>query len=361
MLSYHLSRISFPLFLQLAFIWLFLFSSESLFADENFSLSSDGRIDAGSHTFSSYSQYVQSDYFRDRGMRCGTRKPESIADERMEKSVNDCTLAFTNIESEYWPSLTYTVKVWFHIIYQSNGTGNISDDVIEGQVEVLNQDFRAIAETMGSQGYDTKINFELAGITRTQNDGWFTDSYFDEYSYKNALAKDQNQFINVYTNDADGYLGYSYYPQDSAGSTLDGIVLSYSAVGGRNNSFYPFDQGRTLVHEMGHYFGLTHTFEGSTCTNSYSAGDLIVDTQAEITAHYGCSQSYTCGTADPIYNYMNYTDDSCMVQFTSEQANRAVCSMVNYRPNLFTIDLEQPDPETSRTSVPPFLTPLILR
>jgi hypothetical protein len=183
------------------------------------------------------------------------------------------------------------------------------------------------------------LHFQAAGNTRTADNEWFTDSTADEDAYKQALAKDPNSYLNIYTNDAGGYLGYAYFPQGSAGAYWDGIVLNYASVGGRNNGFYPYDQGRTLVHEMGHYLGLYHTFEdGAGCGNTYSSGDRIVDTNAEKSSHFGCSQTYSCNSLpDPIHNYMSYTDDACMYRFTREQANRAVCSLVNYRPDLSSI------------------------
>jgi len=76
-----------------------------------------------------------------------------------------------------------------------------------------------------------------------------------------------------------------------------------------------------LVHEVGHYFGLLHTFDGG-CCNSYTRGDLIMDTNAESTAFYYCGPRTTCGTPDPTTNYMNYSEDLCMYEFTSEQEQK---------------------------------------
>jgi hypothetical protein len=272
------------------------------------------------------------------------------------KSINHCTSSLTNIQDEYWPtSLTYVLPVWFHVIYKSDGTGNISNARINAQIKVLNEDYGALAGSMGSPGYNTRIQFELAGITRTSNNAWFDTD--DENSYKPALKKDTTKYINIYTTTASGYLGYAYFPQDSAGSWWDGIVLLHGAVGGRQNGFGIYDQGRTLVHEMGHYLGLYHTFQGG-CQNSYTGGDLVVDTHAESEAHFTCSQTSTCGSTDPIHNYMDYTDDLCLNRFSREQANRAVCSLVNYRPATYKIINE----DAGKTIViPPLIKQLIMK
>jgi len=332
------------------------------FAGDTFMMNANGTVQAGEQTFASFEEYTQSDYFRENGKRCGTKVPEIAADEDLAKSVNDCTFSLTNIQNEYWPGSAYVAKIWFHVIYQSNGTGNVSDAAIRAQVKVLSEDYRATAGTMGSQGFDTNIQFELAGITRTQNDAWFTDSAADEAAYKQALNKDPSKFINVYTNDASGYLGYAYFPQGgTAGQYFDGIVMNYQTIGGRNNGFSTYDQGRTLVHEMGHYMGLYHTFQdGSTCNNSYTGGDLIVDTPAESEAHFGCAQTNTCNSADPIHNYMDYTDDICMYKFSQEQGNRAVCGLVNYRPGIYSTNVPPPTPGSGASIIGTIFKPLLL-
>ncbi len=304
--------------------------------DSTFDIAADGRVFVDGYVFKNIAEYFKSDYFKDKGKRCGTKLGSRTGEtlDRPMASTTHCTMSRTVIQNEYWPQSTYIIPIVFHIIHKTDGTGNISDQRIIDQVEVLNEDYRAMAGTLGAQGFDTRIQFELADITRTANNTWFQDR--NEFQFKNSLGWAPDRYLNVYTNSASGYLGYATLPQEDAGNVVDGVVVLYEVVGGRDvPGAGDFDQGRTLVHEVGHYLGLLHTFEGYGCYTGYQAGDLIADTNSENAEHYGCSQTYTCGTADPIHNYMNYTDDICMYQFTEEQANRAVCSLVNYRPDLY--------------------------
>ncbi|MFT4570679.1 MAG: hypothetical protein ACI8TX_001493 [Hyphomicrobiaceae bacterium] len=299
-------------------------------------------------SYSNWSEYFQSEYFETNGKRCG--KPASVISGARAADPGDCTFSVTNPTSDYDTTDIYEVKVVVHVIENTGGDGQISDALIQSQIDVLNEDFQAIVGTNGAPGFDTGVQFVLAdtdpggspttGITRSVNDTWFNDND----SYWNTLAWDTNVYMNVYTNLAGGNLGYvPDLPQGGlAGNNSDRVVILWSTFGRNAPGAAPFDLGRTLTHEVGHYLGLEHTFNGGCGTSGtpgcYSSGDLICDTNAEQTDTSGCpGNKLSCGSSDPTDNYMDYSDDACMEMFTDEQSHRMRCSLLNYRPNLYSV------------------------
>ena len=297
--------------------------------------------------FYDWQDYTHSSMFLGRGLRCGILERETrLLTAPVFRNPNDCTYTLTNIQPQYEPDggIVYEIPVVFHVISSANGTGNMGASRIHTQMEILNEDFRALAGTPGANGTDVRIQFYLAtedpsgnptnGINRVTNNAWFQDSG----NYWDSLAWDTNRYMNVYTNQASGALGYvPDLPQGNiAGQNFDRVVVLFSAIGRNAPIGPPFDQGRTLTHEVGHYLGLEHTFSGGCDAGGcYSSGDLICDTNPESSPTSGCpGNKQSCGSPDPITNYMDYSNDTCYQDFTPEQANRMRCSLENYRPNL---------------------------
>lgn len=259
----------------------------------------------------------------------------------------DCDFSSTNINPLYDPSVeTYQIRVVVHVIANSSGTqGVISDEQVRSGIRILNEDFNAIAGTNGEPGTFANIEFVLAdtdpdgnptdGITNSNNDTWFNDGG----SYWESLNWDPTRYMNVYTTTAGGALGYvSGFPSEAGfpGSTQDRVVVLWESYGEDAPYGPPFDQGRTLTHEVGHYLGLFHTFQGGCDSGGcYTSSDLICDTNPESGPNFGCGPSSTCGSVDPTDNYMDYSDDLCMNKFTPEQVNRMRCSLLNYRTDIY--------------------------
>ncbi len=306
----------------------------------------DGRIVTPAGIFDTWQDYLRSDYFRDNALRCGTRI-ESGTDWAELGSPADCTLNLTNPLEIYDPAVvTYRIPVVVHVIMNTSGFGFLSEQDVQSQIDILNEDFLAIPGTNGGLGTDVEIQFYLAevdpdgnptnGITYSTNNSWYNDGG----SYWNTLAWDTHNYLNIYTNTAGGALGYvPALPQGGiVGSKSDRVVILWTAFGRDSAGGPPYDQGRTATHEVGHYIGLYHPFDNGcgSLSSCYTTGDRICDTLPESNPSFGCpAGKATCGDDDPQENYMDYSDDLCMTEFTSEQARRMRCTLEGYRPNLF--------------------------
>jgi hypothetical protein len=166
-----------------------------------------------------------------------------------------------------------------------------------------------------NEGYaNMGVSFTLTNVTRTVNETLATGG--DDETMKTSLRQGDYSTLNVYfqTDMGGGLLGYCYFPDyvvtGSPDFYLDGcIVLAGSVPGG---SAVPYNEGKTVTHEVGHWFGLFHTFQSDVCGDE---GDLVDDTPAEIEPTFGCpadgeKDSCQCQTgADPIHNYMDYADE----------------------------------------------------
>ncbi|HQU86214.1 MAG TPA: zinc metalloprotease [Pyrinomonadaceae bacterium] len=216
------------------------------------------------------------------------------------------------------------INVYFHVIRRGTGVsnGDITAAMITNQMNVLNAAY-------ASKGW----SFNLVSTDRTTNSTWYTGCYgSSETTMKNALRQGTADDLNIYTcSPSGGILGYATFPSSyTSAPKKDGVVILYSSVPGGTAA--PYNLGDTGTHEVGHWMGLYHTFQGG-CTGN---GDFVSDTPAEASAAFGCPTGRnTCSTAgnDPITNFMDYTDDSCMFQFTTGQDTRMDAQFTTYRYN----------------------------
>ena len=211
------------------------------------------------------------------------------------------------------------VPVYFHLISQDVLTDASRLQIAE-QISVLNRAF--------SSG---KIAFSIAGADTNPNPSW-SDLYFgspSENDMKVALAISTESQLNVYvTETRNGILSWSTFPWElAADPNLDGCVIRPDTLPG---GVPPFDEGKTLVHCVGHWLGLYHTFQGG-CAGP---GDYVADTPAHNLASFGIPKeegACKAGEFTPIANYMNYADDSLQKEFTSGQYLRMRKAVAAYR------------------------------
>ncbi len=254
------------------------------------------------------------------GRSCSTKDLSSLEMEQVEAALRETRSQFASAPG------SINVPVYWHVI--NNGTGIANGDIpqtqIDSSIAVLNAAYA-----------NTPLRFTLAGVTRTTNSAWYTTTGGStEQQMKSALRQGSADDLNVYSNNmGGGLLGWATFPSSYASSpSLDGVVILYSSVPG--GTAVPYNEGDTLTHEVGHWAGLYHTFQGG-CARQATGGDGVSDTAAEKSPAYGCPVGRDSCTnlagLDPIRNFMDYTDDACMNTFSAGQVARIDSMWATYR------------------------------
>ena len=245
----------------------------------------------------------------------------------------------------------HTIPVVVHLVH-NNGPANLTNPQVQAAIQQLNDAFANVGYYNPATGADTEIQFCLAqrdplgngttGITRTISPLTTMDKNTDDAALKALIQWNSNDYINIWVVDEilGGTAGYAYLPS-AHGNAVDGIVIEDRFMG-----FTPSETS-VLVHEMGHYFGLYHTFEGGCTNNSCTAdGDKVCDTPPDnTTARPPCTVVTNSCTSDeddtstnnPFRavalggqgdqpdqkeNYMDYSDLACYDQFSQGQVDR---------------------------------------
>jgi hypothetical protein len=268
------------------------------------------------------------------GVRCASL---DLAPEDVLRAPTDLDAWINERYGSLGKAVNINIPVAFHVIYTSSRRtgeeGNIPLSQINAQIDVLNAAYQG-----------TGFSFTLVSVDRTNNGKWFTmtPGSRNETQAKNSLAISPATTLNVYScKPGQGLLGWATFPWSYPETDKrHGIVIHYGSVPGGYLS--PYNEGDTGTHEVGHYLGLYHTFQGG-CNEP---GDYVSDTAPEASPAYGCPigrDSCAGGDVDPIHNFMDYTDDYCMYEFTTGQGQRMEWAVTTYKPSLgsSTVVLEQ--------------------
>jgi hypothetical protein len=218
------------------------------------------------------------------------------------------------------------IPVAFHNVYAGK-KGKVSDQNIQALVSTLNEGFAG-----------TPFEFFLAKVDRANNRGWYNNC-FDvkvEQRLKKQLATTPQEFLNIYSCSIAGgnVLGFAYLPfMWPEKSFMHGVMLDHLALPGSGDPDFGV-KGSVVVHEVGHYLGLWHTFQGG-CAD----GDEVADTPAQISPpQFKCSPVDSCPEQpgmDDVHNFMSYApSEECFEHFTPLQTERMQLLTGMFRPRL---------------------------
>jgi hypothetical protein len=263
-------------------------------------------------------EWASPEAFANSGARCATKHLDADSMAELEQIHEELWHGDDGVRAMATGGV---VNVYFHLI--TNGTqGNVADSMIQSQISVLNGAYSG-----------TGWSFNLVSIDRTSNASWYTvqPGTTAETQMKTALRQGTADDLNIYAaNIGGGLLGWATFPNSYQSKPKDDgvVILTQSMPGGTAK---PYHLGDTATHEVGHWMGLYHTFQGG-CNGN---GDYVSDTPAERSAQYGCPNGAdSCRNKaglDPITNFMDYTDDACMFEFSAGQDARMDSMFTTYR------------------------------
>src|SRR5690606_37284304 len=217
--------------------------------------------------------------------------------------------------------------------------GDVPLEMLEAQIEVLNKAYEG-----------SGFSFKLSSVDRTTNKQWYTagPDTRGEREMKETLHKGDAADLNFYTsNPGGGLLGWATFPfWQKDDPKMDGVVVLASSLPG--GAAAPYNLGHTATHEVGHWMGLYHTFQ-----DPYGKGDEVDDTPPH-QVNYGTPPLGTdtipeLPGVDPVHNYMNYTEDGHMNNFTPGQLGRMDAMWEEFR-GPFDSGAEEPAPVSSPVS-----------
>lgn len=247
------------------------------------------------------------------GPECGTVTPDAIPPGLRAKVDEAIAARLSRSDARRAAPEDRQIDVYFHVVNQGEGieNGDVPREMIEAQIQVLNDAFAKAG-----------FSFVLREVTRTTNPRWYSAGIGDVGNeMKAALHRGDASDLNFYSsNPGNGLLGYATLPvRQRFEPELDGVVVRAESLPGGAGA--PYNQGDTGTHEVGHWLGLYHTFE-----NPYGDGDEVADTPAHLEnggrPPLGTDTIPELPGVDPVHNFMNYTYDDWMHEFTPGQEAR---------------------------------------
>jgi PKD repeat protein len=273
---------------------------------------------------------------------------EYTNDERLRDTEHRIQMAVQDIKSgSRSMDSVKVVPIVVHVIH-NGGSENISEAQVQSQIQVLNEDYGKMPGTNGDgSGVDTEVRFFLANL---DPDGRCTNGIVrvkspltNHQTYQRALLKelsfwDNTRYLNIYIVKSinGGVGGYSSFPDGPPGE--DGVVVRHNIFGTTGTAGN--SQGRTASHELGHWFGLYHTFNNACGDDVCTTGDFVCDTPPALEPNFSCTTKNTCHNDVPDLNdlkenYMDYTPGTCKNMFTEGQKMRMQATLNDIRTEIW--------------------------
>ncbi|MGZ9675563.1 zinc metalloprotease [Flavobacterium sp. GNP001] len=221
------------------------------------------------------------------------------------------------------------IPVVVNVLYRT-AEENISLAQIQSQIDVLNADFNATNSDFSSTpamftgvAANVGITFVLETVNRkaTTKTSWGTRDAMKKTKQGGLDPTSPTTKLNMWAcTIGGGILGYAQFPGGAAAT--DGVVVDSKYFGLSGSGAFPYNLGRTMTHEVGHWMNLRHIWGDANC-----GSDLVADTPTHDSANYGVPAypHYSTCTGTPVemtMNYMDYTDDRGMYMFSNGQKSR---------------------------------------
>jgi len=246
----------------------------------------------------------------------------------------------------YGPGAHHTPNITIHCyvhVLDSNPS-SVTNAHITENINAMSSHFASPGpfSSWSASAHDTGISFAWDPSCRTDvttNTVWPYGNYVKQSSSGGSDPVDPDTKLNIWICSLNGLLGFATFPWMS---DVQGCVVEKASLLPPHAGNWPYNQNKTMTHEVGHFLNLWHIWgdaDCNNCANTHPGDDELTDTPQQASPNFGCPVTGhdtcpDCPGVDMFENYMDYTDDGCMGMFTEDQTDRMRDCIAQDRPEL---------------------------